>query len=100
MPSPTPIEDLEFDTLAEGIPDNFADAQRQLGPVVAELLDAGAAQVILPLLVVALGVLLVGLIRRQLLAPPDSPSAGPPATAAALVCVGLYMFGRGLDPLL
>jgi hypothetical protein len=99
-PPPDIPDDVDLDPLADGIPDQFADAERQLGPVVAELLDAGAAQVILPLLVVALLLLLGGLIRRQLFAPPNSPSAGPPAAAAALVCVGLYVVGRGLDPLL
>jgi hypothetical protein len=97
---PDDIDTLEPDTLADGVPDNFLDAQRQLAPAIADFLDAGAAKVILPLLALALILLLAGLIQRRLAAPPNSPSAGPAATAAALVCVGLYMFGRALDPLL
>jgi hypothetical protein len=90
----------EPDTLADGIPDSFLDAQQQLAPAIADFLDAGAAQVILPVLALALLLLIASLIERQLVAPRDSPSAGPPATAAALVCVGLYVFGRAMDPLL
>lgn len=88
------------DPLADGIPDSFADAQDQLAPAIAEFLDAGAAAVILPVLALALLLLLASLIQRALLAPRDSPSAGPSATAAGMVCVGLYMFGRAMDPLL
>jgi hypothetical protein len=94
------IDTPEPDTLPDSIPDSFVDAQEQLAPAIAEFLDAGAAQVILPVLALALVLLLASLIERALLASRDSPSAGPPAAAASLVCVGLYMFGRAIDPLL
>jgi hypothetical protein len=99
-PDPIQPEDPPVDTLADGVPDTFADAQRQLAPAIADFLDAGAAQVILPVLALALILLIAWLIERRLAAPPDSASVGPSATAAALVCVGLYMFGRVMDPLL
>src|SRR5690606_16007121 len=67
---------------------------------LGEFLDAGAAEVVLPLLAIALVSLLFGLIRRHLASPPDSASPGPAAAFAALVCVALYTLGRILDPLL
>ncbi|MCA9684784.1 MAG: hypothetical protein KC457_21545 [Myxococcales bacterium] len=88
------------DPLFDGIPDTFADAERQLAPALADFLNAGAARVVLPLLGLAALALLVGLLRRKLTAPPDSASPGPPAVAAAMACVFLYLFGRLLDPLL
>ncbi|NVB40973.1 hypothetical protein G6O69_24245 [Pseudenhygromyxa sp. WMMC2535] len=107
----TPLEDLTEDLaedisegipegLLDGIPDNLADAEHQLSPALAEFLDAEAAQIVLPLLAIAFVSLIVGLIRRQLAAPPDSATPGPPAAAAALSCVALYLFGRLVDPLL
>lgn len=93
-----PPEDI--DPLADGIPDTLADAERQLAPALAEFLDAGAAGVVIPLLMIALFALIVGLFRRQLTAPPDAPSPGPPAAAAAMICLGLYAFGRAIDPLM
>lgn len=89
-----------LDTLADGIPDSLVDAERQLSPAVAEFLDAGAGQIVLPLFGLAVVLLLTGLIRRRLAAPPDAASPGPPAVAAALSCVALYLFGRIVDPLL
>ncbi|WP_146157743.1 hypothetical protein [Enhygromyxa salina] len=97
------LEDYGFDpgdSLADGIPDSLADAERQLAPMIAEFLDAGAARVVMPLVAIALVLLLAGLIRRRFAAPPDAPSPGPAAAAASLVCVGVYMFGRAVDPLL
>ncbi|KIG12684.1 hypothetical protein DB30_01121 [Enhygromyxa salina] len=88
------------DSLADGIPDNFADAERQLAPMIAEFLDAGAARVVMPLVAIAALLLLVGLIRRRFAAPPDAPSPGPAAAAASLACVGIYALGRAVDPLL
>ena len=82
------------------IPENLADAQQQLAPAIAEFLNAGAAQVVLPMFAIALTSLVAGLISRRLAAPPDSPSPGPTAAGAALLCVLIYCFGRLIDPLL
>jgi hypothetical protein len=93
------LEDLGIEGV-DGIPANLGEAEEQLAPTIANFLDAGAAQVVLPLFTLALTLLIVGLIRRRLAAAPDTPSHGPPAVGASLVCVGLYLLGRVLDPLL
>jgi hypothetical protein len=88
------------DVLPPELPGSLADAQQQLAPALGSLLEAGASQVILPLLAIAGGLLLAALLRARIGAPPDSPTPGPTAAGAALICVGLYMFGRLVDPLL
>jgi hypothetical protein len=95
-----PLDELDPAALLRKIPESFADAERALAPSLAELLDAGAAQIVLPLFLVTLTTLLIGLLRRRLAADPDAASPGPAAVAAALACVLLYALGRGLDPLL
>ncbi len=96
------LEQLGADPFAllRRIPESFADAEQQLAPMLAEFLDAGAAEVVMPLLAIALLALIGGLIRRWVAAAPDSPTPGPAAVGAALACVLTYAFGRLVDPLL
>ena len=105
LPAPDPLAVPLADLADPGgflrkAPETFADAERALAPSIAELLDAGAAQIVLPLFVMTLAAVLVGLIRRRLAAIPDAPTPGPAAVAAALACVLLYALGRAFDPLL
>ncbi len=94
-----PLIDPQFDPLADGVPDNLAQADEQLSPAIADLIDTGGSAIVVALLAVAFVTLLVALIRRRFAAA-DAASPGPSSVAAALGCLGLYLFGRALDPVL
>jgi hypothetical protein len=95
-----PFADLENDPLADGLPDDLDQAEQQLSPAIADLLDTAAPLVVGLLLIVALTTLLAALIRHHFAKSPDAASPGPSSVAAALGCALLYLFGRLLDPLL
>ncbi|MFV8755337.1 hypothetical protein ACNOYE_32705 [Nannocystaceae bacterium ST9] len=95
-----PLVDLDVDPLADGVPDDLAQAEDQLSPAIADLLDTGAPLIVGLLLMIAMVALLAALLRRKLASSADAPTPGPSAVAAALACALIYVFGRLLDPLL
>lgn len=101
-PPPGSDPDLAVDPgigILDDIPDDLAEAEQQLSPAIADLLDAAAPMVVGLLLTIAMATLIAALIRRKLGAA-DAPTPGPSAVAAALGCALVYLVGRMLDPLL
>lgn len=93
---PVPLDEFLDGIEPSGPPETFADAEQQLSEFLAGLLDPDPLLVLI-LFAGAVALLIAALVRQLIAAKPDSPSPGPTAVAASLICALLYGSGRLLD---